>query len=184
MKQHIHIFGASGSGTTTIAKALCRKLGYNHFDSDDYFWMPTDDPFTLERPVPERLRLLTDDLLSCDKWILSGSLVGWGDSLIPYFDLTVFVYVPQDIRLERLRKREYERYGDRMLPGGEKHDHTEKFLDWAAAYDAGTSYGRSLSKHEAWLERIECPVLRIINDVLEDSVDSVFKAVRGGINFR
>lgn len=179
MKQHIHIFGASGSGTTTIARILSGKLGFNHFDTDDYFWMPTDDPFTLERTVPERLRLLNDDLSSCDRWILSGSLAGWGDSLIPYFDLIVFVYVPQENRLERLRKREYERYGDRILPNGERHDQMNEFLEWAAAYDAGTRNGRSLPRHEAWLANLECPVLRIINDVLEDSVDTVFEAVRG-----
>ena len=35
MKKHIHIFGASGSGTTTIAKAVSERLGYAHFDSDN-----------------------------------------------------------------------------------------------------------------------------------------------------
>jgi 2-phosphoglycerate kinase len=35
MQQHIHIFGASGSGTTSIAQGICKKIGYQHFDSDD-----------------------------------------------------------------------------------------------------------------------------------------------------
>lgn len=55
MKKHIHILGASGSGTTTLAKVLSDELGYAHFDSDDYFWIPTEPPFTTKRPLDERV---------------------------------------------------------------------------------------------------------------------------------
>ena len=41
MKNVIHIFGASGSGTTTLGKKICEELGYTQMDTDDYFWMPT-----------------------------------------------------------------------------------------------------------------------------------------------
>ena len=85
--------------------------------------------------------------------------------------LVVFVYVPQDVRLERLKKREAERYGD------SRYEETRDFLEWAAAYDAGTRNGRSLPRHEAWLENVECPVLRIGNDFLEDSVKAVMNAL-------
>lgn len=33
----IHVLGASGSGTTTTAKALAKILGYVHLDTDNYF---------------------------------------------------------------------------------------------------------------------------------------------------
>ena len=46
MKNRVHIFGASGSGTTTIAQAVSEKLGYKHFDSDDYYWYPPKLSFT------------------------------------------------------------------------------------------------------------------------------------------
>ena len=178
MKQRIHVFGASGSGTTTIAQAVCAKLNYRHFDSDNYFWLPTEEPFTVERSREERIKLLGNDLKNCQRWVLSGSLTGWGDMLIPYFDLVVFVYVPQDIRLERLKKREQARYGDAVLPGGRRYEATQDFLEWATSYDAGTSTGRSLDKHEKWLAGIACPVLRLVNDSLEESVDVVSKAIR------
>jgi Adenylate kinase and related kinases len=82
MKQKIHIFGASGSGTTTIAKNVCSKLDYTHFDSDNYFWENTIEPFTVERNRNECLQLMEDDLLNRDKWILSGSLSGWGNKTV------------------------------------------------------------------------------------------------------
>jgi len=39
MKSVIHIFGASGSGTTTLAKKISEELGHRMMDTDDYYWM-------------------------------------------------------------------------------------------------------------------------------------------------
>src|SRR5690349_3503998 len=101
---HIHITGASGSGVSTLGAALAERLGAPQFDVDDFFWMPTDPPFTDKRPVAERLALLEERLVG-DRWVLSGSLVGWGDPLTRRFDLVVFLYTPADIRMARLRAR-------------------------------------------------------------------------------
>ncbi len=56
----IHITGASGSGTTTLGRALAAELSCPHFDSDDYFWLPTDPPYTTQRDSEERNRRLLD----------------------------------------------------------------------------------------------------------------------------
>ena len=117
LNRHIHIFGASGSGTTTIAQIVSKQLGYQHFDSDNYFWIPTTNPFTIERERNECLEMMDKDLSENDEWILSGSLANWGNTLIPYFDLVVFVYVPTEIRLKRLENRERERYGREVFYG-------------------------------------------------------------------
>jgi uridine kinase len=42
---------------------------------------------------------------------LSGSLNGWGDVLIPNFDVVIFLTTPREIRLQRLRVREAARFG-------------------------------------------------------------------------
>lgn len=177
MKHHIHIFGASGSGTTSIAKAASGELSYLHFDSDDYFWLPTENPFTVERSEDERVGMMRKDLSGNTDWVLSGSVVGWADILIPYFDLVVFVYVHQDLRIERLKKRERERYGDAILPGGNQYEKTQAFLDWAAKYDSGTRNGRSLIKHEALLKNIKCPVVKIVNNNLQESIRIVVESI-------
>lgn len=177
MNKRIHILGASGSGTTSIAKAVCSRLGYSHFDSDNYFWENTEEPFTVERDLGECLHMMQADLRNRDKWVLSGSLSGWGDILIPLFDLVVFVYVPKDTRMERLKMREYDRYGDRTLPGGDRYEKTKNFLEWAASYDGGTIYGRSLAKHEAWLATVKCPVIQVVNHDFENSVEQVIRAI-------
>lgn len=177
MKKHIHILGASGSGTTTIGKIVAERFGYAHFDSDNFYWQPTDNPFTVRRELNECLTLLRDNINQHNKWILSGSVMDWGNELIPQFDLVVFVYLPTDVRIERLKKREYERYGDEMLPGRNKYEKVKEFIEWAASYDTGTDYGRNLIRHEEWLKRVECTLIRIGNDNLDDSINNVINAI-------
>jgi hypothetical protein len=95
-------------------------------------------------------------------WILSGSLNGWGDPLIPDFDLVVFVVTPREMRLQRLRAREAILFGaDAVAPGGWRHQEVEEFVDWAARYDDDDGVSRNLTKHQAWLAALPCPVLRV-----------------------
>lgn len=173
--RRIHITGAAGSGTTTLGRALAAATGALPLDTDDVYWLPTDPPFREKRPIPDRLAMLETALGPADRWLLSGSLIGWGDPLIPRFDLVVFLLIPPALRMQRLRAREIERYGAEALgPGGAMHVAYHAFLDWAEAYDNGTRVSRNLQAHEAWLARLPCPVLRIEGDTtVEDRVRRV-----------
>jgi adenylate kinase family enzyme len=159
MIQRIHILGASGSGTTTLGRVLAERLHCPHFDTDDYFWLPTDPPFREPRPLAERQKLLMDDLAAYNSWVISGSLCGWGDSAVPLFDLVVFLWIPQDVRLERLRRREMMRYGKRIMPGGDMYEQSQAFLAWAASYDEGDLTIRSRRRHDQWLSTLPCPIV-------------------------
>ena len=55
MSNRIHVFGASGTGTTTLGRGLAEALHIGQFDTDAYFWLQTDPPFTDIRPEPERI---------------------------------------------------------------------------------------------------------------------------------
>ncbi|MAE72162.1 MAG: hypothetical protein CME06_17045 [Gemmatimonadetes bacterium] len=59
--KRIHIFGASGTGTTTLAGAFAAHSSCRHFDVDDYFWIRTDPPFRSIRGIEERRRLLSKE---------------------------------------------------------------------------------------------------------------------------
>ena len=83
----IHVLGASGSGTTTLGQAIAKAWGYAHFDTDDYYWVPTDPMFQQNRPPAERLRLLQRDISAHPRCVISGAFVRWGDPLIPLLDL-------------------------------------------------------------------------------------------------
>jgi adenylate kinase family enzyme len=173
--RRIHLVGASGSGTTALGRALARHLACPHFDTDDYFWLPTDPPFEQIRDRAVREALLRADLDHHPAWALSGSLCGWGDIFVPLFDLVVFCAVPPDVRLARLRARERERYGDEAIaPRGRLRAKYEAFIAWAASYDDGPAVERSRAMHEAWLAALPCPVVRLEDT---DGVETRLKRV-------
>lgn len=80
-----------------------------------------------KREIPEKRKLLEKDLTINEKWILSGAVCGWGDNLKSYFDLVVFLWIPQDIRPERLRHREFQRYGNEVLAGAVNMNNQKHF---------------------------------------------------------
>ena len=160
-RQIIHIFGASGAGTSTLGRAVAERTGYTFLDSDDYIWAPTDPPFTSLRTHAERLPLLQRDIEGIENAVLSGSLVGWGDPLIPRFTLAVRLVTPTDVRLERIERREYERFGDRILPGGDMYEQHRAFYTWAAGYDDGPVTMRSRTMHDLWQKKLTCPLLTL-----------------------
>jgi hypothetical protein len=67
----------------------------------------------------------------------------------------------ENIRMERLLAREKERYGDRIMPGGDMHEIHVAFHQWASRYDDPTFSGRNRARHEAWLSGQMIPVIRL-----------------------
>lgn len=151
----ILITGASGSGTSTLGRALAEKLVCAYFDVDDYYWLPTKPPFTQKRDRALRLSLLLEELHRVPSAVVAGTIVDWGAEFENSFALIVFLTLPVPIRVDRLRKREIAQLG-----------HADPlFLEWAAQYDEGRMDGRSLAKHERWLSARSCPILRIDGDI-------------------
>ena len=163
-KQLIYIFGASGSGTTTLGKFLSDALGYCQIDTDDYLWEQTDPPYTAKRPPGERLRLMKNDIALQSNVVISGSLTGWGDGLIPQFTLAVRVETETAVRIARLRRREHERFGSRIEDGGDMQDIHRKLLEWASAYDHGGLEIRSKAMHDEWQKQLKCPLITVDGD--------------------
>ncbi|MCK5116666.1 MAG: hypothetical protein KAR44_08705 [Candidatus Aegiribacteria sp.] len=165
MIQRIHIFGASGSGTTSLAKSVANATGIPHLDTDDIFWIQTNPPFRTVRELAGRQEMLRQAVEETDSWVLSGSLCGWGNFVVPMFDLAVFLWLPTDVRMQRLQQREINRYGPEIKnPSDPRYETHKGFLEWAAAYDTGGLDMRSKATHEEWLATLSCPVVRIEHD--------------------
>ena len=162
MEKRVHITGAAGSGTTTLGRALAQHLALPHFDTDDFYWLPVEPAYSKKRDPAARIRLMQELFAPRRAWILSGSLMGWGDDLAPLFDLVVFLRAPTDERLNRLRQREMVRVGAAAIAeGGARYQDHVAFLDWATQYDRSDFDGRSLQRHEVWLAELRCPIVRL-----------------------
>ncbi len=150
------ITGASGSGTTTIGRVLASEWSVPHADIDDYYWIPTSPPYRAKRPVQQRLALMEALFLPRDAWVLSGSILSWGEPIVEKLDAVVFLTIDAYLRMDRLRDREQRRYGDAVDLDSDMH---RAFFEWARAYDDPQFMGRSRAAHERWLAGLACPGL-------------------------
>ena len=83
--------GASGAGTTTLARAMADHWSVPHADADDYFWIPTDPPNVEKRPEAERVAPMKTLFLPRESWVPSGSMLGWGAEVVARCDAVVFL---------------------------------------------------------------------------------------------
>lgn len=177
-KKVIHIYGASGSGTSTLGKKLSEELGYRWMDTDDYYWMPTKTPYTKKRKAEERVEMMKRDIISADGAVISGSLADWGDELIPYFTLVVRLVTDTDVRISRLKAREREHFGARIAPGGDMYQNHLEFIEWAKSYDTGGIAMRSRAKHDAWQKLLQCEQIVLDGAAdLEENYQAVKRAL-------
>lgn len=174
---HINIFGASGSGVTTLGQTLSEELDYPYFDSDHYFWLPSDPPFTNRRPPQERNAMINSEMAGMQNWILGGSVINWNNNW--QFDLSVFLYIPPAIRIRRLQERELERYGDIIYTDRERNKLYNEFIEWARGYDELITNSRSLHSHKNWMNNIKTPLLFIEGDTtVKERMELVLRKIK------
>jgi adenylate kinase family enzyme len=174
----VHVFGAAGSGTSTLGRALANRWSLRYFDTDDYYWQQTDPPYTLRHAPEHRLERLQADLAGDAGWVISGSLCGWGDPLMAGCTLAVFTWLPTDLRMARLVARERARFGDAIEPGGAMHEQHRQFITWARAYGTMRPPERSMALHEEWMRTLPCPVLRLDT---QESVERLIERVEAAV---
>lgn len=175
----IHIFGASGSGTSALGKALSEKLGIPNFDFDDYFWIPTDPPFRQQRDCETKFKMIMEDTKDMESFIISGHYAISYEPLDSKLTLAIFLYVPTEIRQKRIHERDIDWFGDRILKGGDMYEEHEAFIKWAGNYDMNNDTGRNIVKHRKRIELLKCPVIKIEGDIpIEEVMGIVIKAIR------
>jgi len=160
-KPRVYVLGASCSGVSTLGRALATRFAVPSLDVDDFYWMPTDPPYRVKRAPEDRVRLIAEKQREADGWVLSGSFIGWGEALVQAVDLIVFLSTPTPVRLQRLDAREEQRHGARIRPGGDMHEASLAFREWASRYDDPSFEGRNRAQHERWLAEQGAPVLRL-----------------------
>lgn len=161
--RRIHVCGAPGGGTTAVGRAVAQRLAVPHFDGDDFYWVPTNPPYRIARPRSDRVRLMQEMFLARDAWVLSSSGIdAWGQVIVDALDLVVFLSVPTEVRMARLRDRQVRQFGAAAIaPGGWNFESTAEFYTVAEGYEAGGGPHRSRPRHEMWLATLSCPVLRL-----------------------
>jgi hypothetical protein len=121
--------------------------------------------------------MFTAAIAGVERWVLSGSLLRWDDEVMGLLDLVVFLRIPQAARIERLLKRERQRYGAKIDPGGSQYESNRYFMAAAEGYETGEYPVQNLPNARAWLSRLPCPVIEIEGVVsLDEAVAAVLRA--------
>ena len=78
----------------------------------------------------------------------------YGDMFLGSRDCAVVIDVPKDIRIRRVFDRSFEKFGDRIFPGGDQYEREKSFFSAVEARPDDYVTG--------WLENaVNCPVVRI-----------------------
>lgn len=149
----ICICGLNGSGKTTLARALAAEIGYRHMDIEDYYFPPSDKPFSVSRTREDVELLLAGDIRRYPRFVFSAVSGSMPPAISASYRCVVYLDVPAEIRMARIRQRAADRFGSRVLPGGDLYEQEENFFAFAAS--------RTPDRIESWLRTLSCPVLRL-----------------------
>lgn len=152
MTQGIAIVGLNGSGKTTLGRALAERLGYYRMDVEDYYFPKSDVPYAVARGRDEVERMMLADIEKHGDFVLSAVCADFA-LIEKYYSLVVYLEAPKEERMERIRRRSIDRFGERVLPGGDLYESEENFFAFAAK--------RTPEKIEKWVKNVGCPIIRI-----------------------
>ncbi len=151
----IVVCGLNGVGKTTLGKALAETLKFYFIDSEDLYFTNTKTQYSysLKNTREQAEKILMNKIDAHKNFILASVKGNYGEEVYPYFNYAVLIDVPKDIRLNRVRERSFERFGERILPDGDMYEQEKKFFDFVKS--------RAESTVEEWLNSLKCPVIRV-----------------------
>ena len=90
---------------------------------------------------------------------MAGSMSSFHQSFDNTFEMMVFLYVDPDIRVQRANERAIQRFGNRVLEGGDMYESNQDFLRKVRQYE--TDGSPNLSEQKAWMENLTCKKLEL-----------------------
>ena len=159
----ILICGLNGSGKTTLGRELSKVLGYCFLNDEDYYFLESDMTFTKSRSDEEARRFVLSYLQKNKNCVIVSSRGDLGVEINSMYDFVVYLSVPLETRLERIKKRDFDKYGERVLAGGDMYEQQKKFYEFVAT--------RTTAKVEKWLETLSCQVIKL--DGTKEIADNV-----------
>lgn len=151
----ILICGLNGTGKSTLGKALAEKLHFYFIDNEDLSFPKTDPDYiyAFPRTREEVEKLLFSEIKAHENFVFASVKGDYGEAIYRFFQYTVLMDVPKDIRIQRVKNRSFQKFGNRMLLGGDLHEQEEHFFDFVES--------RAENAVEEWVQCLTCPIIRI-----------------------
>lgn len=151
----IIVCGLNGAGKSTLGRALAKELQFRFIDNEDLYF-PKNDPqylFASPRSHEEVEELLLREIQTHENFVFASVKGDYGEVVSSHFRYAVLIEVPKEIRMQRVRERSFQKFGNRMLPGGDLYETEEAFFAYVGS--------RAENTVEEWLKALHCPVLRV-----------------------
>ena len=168
----ILICGLNGVGKSTLGKMLAGRLDWTFIDNEDLYFPKTDRTYAYSSPrgKAEVIRLLEERIEPDRRFVFAAVKGDYGDKLLSLLDCIVVIDVPREARLARVRERSLQKFGDRILAGG---DLGEKENAWFALVES-----RPEDYVEKWLATVDRPVIRVDGTLpIEENVEYLASVV-------
>lgn len=123
----VAVIGTSGSGKTTFAGELARRLGAPHVDLDAINWQPGWRD--LNRDDPDEFRRRVSEAVAQDAWASCGNYSKVRPLVLARATHLVWLDYPRWLVMSRVLRRSFVRAwtGDELWPGT---GNTEQFSRW------------------------------------------------------
>ena len=147
--------GCNGSGKSTLGKELAAALQYNFIDIEDCYFSKDNKDYIYEhaRSYEEAKQVLLEKVNQHGNFVLAAVKGDYGNEISALYICAVLISVPKDIRLQRVRDRSFQKFGSRMLQGGDLYEKEQRFFDMAAL--------RTEQEIEDWLNTTDCFIIRV-----------------------
>ncbi len=153
MGKGLLICGLNGIGKSTLAKALSEALSCRYIDIEHCYFPQGESGYAYGHSCSrdEAERRLLRSIEACDRYVLAAVKGDYGQAIESTYLAAVYLRVPREIRMQRIWNRSHDKFGSRMLPGGDLYAPEQRFFDMAAK--------RQDALVEDWLQTLCCPVI-------------------------
>ena len=170
----ILVCGLNGTGKSTLGKALAEELGFHFIDNEDLYFPKTNPHYLYDAPRTreEVERLLLQEIETHENFVFASVKGDYGEPIPRLFRYAVLLSVPRELRIQRVKNRSFQKFGDRMLPGGDLYKQEEAFFDFVQS--------RAENTVEEWAKSLSCPIIRADGTKpVEENVELIANQIRG-----
>ena len=168
----IRICGLNGCGKSTLGRALAERIGFHFIDNESLYFPGTNpaDPYANPNSRETVEKLLLEEVSRHPDFVFAAVKGDYGKAMIPLYNCIVVMEVPKSIRSRRIRNRAFQKFGNRMLEGGDLYRQQEAFFQMAES--------RADDFVESWLQTMHCPIIRVDGTKpVEENVAYVIQAM-------
>ncbi len=168
----IQICGLNGCGKSTLGRALAERIGFHFIDNENLYFSRTniDEPYKNPKSRADVERLLMEEVGRHPDFVFAAVKGDYGKDIIPMYDYIVMMEVPKNVRARRVRNRSFQKFGNRMLIGGDLYNQEEAFFQMVDS--------REDDYVETWLQTVNCPIIRVDGTKpIEDNVEYIIKEI-------